>query len=444
MNLAFFLVVLNLFKLLIARFFPLIGDEAYYWLWGKHLDLSYVDHPPLIAYLYRALTFFLGDSELVIRLGAITLVLLISLFVYLTAKELFGQKAAVRAVLVFNLLPLFFGGGMFLVPQTLLFLFWTLSFYLLVKIIKTQKCYLWYLLGVTAGLGLLSDYIMILFFAGVGLYLLLDPKQRFWLTKKEPYLGVIISFLIFSPVIYWNISHHFPSLFYHGERAKAFNFSNILYFVLLQMVLFTPPLFLTTVAKQIKTDLLGIFSTVVFLPFALLSPFVMIGGHWPATAYLPSIVSSDRLKKFAFRFTLIFALFVNTSTLTYYLFLYPTPKEIVPNSHLAEYLKNLPPKTTIVANNLGLAALITFYGKTKVYMPPGKHPQYDLWGKPKLHQGDNVLYFALADSQMLEKLKPLFNKVTADPHKRIFTKDADIPNKTEIFYGESFKGGILP
>jgi hypothetical protein len=24
-----------------------IGDEAYYWLWGQHMALSYFDHPPL-------------------------------------------------------------------------------------------------------------------------------------------------------------------------------------------------------------------------------------------------------------------------------------------------------------------------------------------------------------------------------------------------------------
>ena len=46
-----FLVAINLFKLVAAPFFPLIGDEAYYWLWWQHLDLSYVDHPPMIAYV---------------------------------------------------------------------------------------------------------------------------------------------------------------------------------------------------------------------------------------------------------------------------------------------------------------------------------------------------------------------------------------------------------
>lgn len=435
---------MNLFKLVIARYFPLIGDEAYYWLWSRHLDLSYVDHPPMIAYVNYILTTLFGNNEFAIRLGAIGIVLIISWIIYLAGRELYGEKAGAVAAVVFNLLPLFFGGGMFLVPQTLLFLFWALSFYLMVRIVKTGKQHYWYLLGISAGLGLLSDYGMILFLVGVGAYLLFNREQRHWLTRKEPYLGALLALLIFSPVIFWNISHNFPSLSYHGERANIFSLQNILYFLLLQIILFTPSLFVATVMKLGKTDLSGIFSGVVFIPFALLSPFVMVGGHWPAAAYLPSVLSVSHLKKWVFRLTVIFALIINALAFTYYLFLYPVPPGLSPNRELQRYIHNQPQRTVVIANNLGLAALVAFYGKTEVFMPPGRHPQYDLWGKPKLKPGNNVLYFALNESEIAGKLKPLFNKVTIDPQKRIFTKDADIPNKTEIFRCEGFKGGIIP
>ena len=29
----------------------LLGDEAYYWMWGQHLSWSYFDHPPLVVRL---------------------------------------------------------------------------------------------------------------------------------------------------------------------------------------------------------------------------------------------------------------------------------------------------------------------------------------------------------------------------------------------------------
>jgi len=51
---------------------PLIDDEAYYWLWAHRLDWSYLDHPPLIAYLI-ALTIRVGDSELWVRASPLLL-----------------------------------------------------------------------------------------------------------------------------------------------------------------------------------------------------------------------------------------------------------------------------------------------------------------------------------------------------------------------------------
>jgi dolichol-phosphate mannosyltransferase len=183
MHLAAFLLALNLFKLYAARSFPLIGDEAYYWLWSKHLDLSYVDHPPMIAYFNTLLSFLFGDNEMAVRLGAILIVLLVSWIIYLTAKELYDKKAATAAVIIFNLMPTFFGGGMFLVPQTVLFLFYSLSFYFLVRLRKTGRPVYWYLLGISTGAGLLSDYVMGLFVIGTFLLLLLD-KDLTWQLRS--------------------------------------------------------------------------------------------------------------------------------------------------------------------------------------------------------------------------------------------------------------------
>ena len=177
-----------------------------------------------------------------------------------------------------------------------------------------------------------------------------------------------------------------------------------------------------------------------------------IGGHWPATAYLPAILLCARDKRWVIGATIFFALLVNALGFTYYLFLYPTPdelkgKEFTINRELPEYLKTSAPKsgkTFYLANDLGMIGLISFHGKARAYMAPGRLRQVDLWGKPELKKGDNVIYFALNESELPVKLKPLFRKVWVDPQKRIFTKDADIPNKTQVIHGESYLGGILP
>ena len=33
---------------------PLVPDEAYYWVWSRHLAGGYFDHPPVVAYMIRA------------------------------------------------------------------------------------------------------------------------------------------------------------------------------------------------------------------------------------------------------------------------------------------------------------------------------------------------------------------------------------------------------
>ncbi len=456
MYLALFLVAINLFKLLTARSFPLIGDEAYYWLWSKHLDLSYVDHPPMIAYFNFILTSFFGDSEFAVRIGAILIVLLVSGIIYLTAKELYDKKAAAAAVIIFNLLPTFFGGGMFLVPQTVLFLFYSLSFYLLVRLRKTRNAIYWYPLGIAAGFGLLSDYVMGLFVIGTFLLLVLDKDQRFWFAHKEPYIAAVIAFIIFLPVVIWNLRLGFTPFFYWGGKMGVTPRvgDNLLNFFGLQMVLYTPVIFIMTFYNLLRAKdlLMRIFSGIVFVPFLLISPIMNVGGHWTSTSYLPAILDSQRAKKFSIGILLFFALLVNILGFAYYLFLYPVPaelkgKEFTINRQLPGYLKEISPasgKTYYFANDLGMLGLVAFHGKVATNMAPGRLRQVDLWGQPKLAPGDNIIYFALNETPLFKKLQPLFNKVQIEPRKRIFNKDANLSNLTQIFICRGFKRGVIP
>ena len=45
-----------------------MGDEAYYWMWGQHLSWSYLDHPPLDAWLQAVIAAIFGWSNLSARL----------------------------------------------------------------------------------------------------------------------------------------------------------------------------------------------------------------------------------------------------------------------------------------------------------------------------------------------------------------------------------------
>lgn len=465
-----FLIALNVFKMFIARYFPLIGDEGYYFLWSKHLDLSYFDHPPMIAYINFLLNLAFGNSEFAIRLSAIATTLTISLMIYKIGEELFNRRCGIISAVIFNLLPTFFGGGIFLVPQQLLMLFWVISIYLFIKIIITKKSRYWYFLGVSAGLGLLSDYVMAAFFLSTGFYLLLNRAQRFWFFRKEPYLAALVSMLLFSPVIIWNIKYPLSTVFYWGAKMGMPSniFDNLIYFFGLQMLLYTPVVFGLTMAflfyyfyksyQEQDQDILLLccLSVPLFLVFFLLVPVAKVGGHWLAAAYLPAIIFLGAAAKRNFTIlvssTLFFVILVNSLVFIYFIFLYPTPaelkgREFIVNQQLSWYLKEVTPpkgKTYVLATNMGLAGLIAFHGKTEVYMAPGRIKQFDLWGKPDIKKGDNLIYFALNEEHLGNALKPLFKTATPDPQKRIFTKDSDIPQKTIVFICQEYRGGNIP
>ena len=458
-----FLIALNAFKLWLARFLPLLGDEAYYNVWSKHPALSYVDHPPMIAWLHGLTNALSGQSEFGIRCMAVILILISTWLIYLTAKEAFGKKVAVASAVLFNLIPTYLAGGMFLTPEQPVIIFWLLSMYAAVKIIKAHEAKYWYLLGLGIGLGLLSKFPMLLFLPGLLIFLLLSKEHRYWLTKKEPYLAIILAFLIFSPVIVWNISHHFPSLAHHGARLGSPNYlNNILYFLVLQFIMFSPPLFIFTVTRlrltpDVSPDatvkLITLTSIIPFLIFLLVSPITLVGGHWTSIVYPGMIILlchdlvtnyPNPLRKFRIIANLIIIILINALFIGYYSFLYPIPEDFKGKAYTINY--NLPKYIQeakvdyVFSNQMGVASLVAFYGKTEVYMPKGMWRQFDIWGQPELKKGDSILYFAFDESDAEKRLKPLFGSVKLDPQNRLFTKDSDIPIKTKVYIVKYFKG----
>jgi hypothetical protein len=231
---------------------------------------------------------------------------------------------------------------------------------------------------------------------------------------------------------------------------------NLLNFFGLQMILYTPPIFIMTIYLVFKerweNALLKLYAGAVFLPFLLISPIINVGGHWPSASYLPAILDLYRSKKTTIGLILFFALLINVIGVSYYLFFYPVPdslrgQEFTINAKLPGYIKATTPQTGqtfVFANDLGILGLVAFHGKTKVYMAPGRLQQVDLWGTPKLQKGDNIIYFALNETPLVTKLTPLFKRVWLEPRVRLFNKDADLPNKAQIFHCQGFKGGSLP
>lgn len=466
MFLALFLFFLTFLKLWLSRYLPLLGDEAYYNFWSKHLALSYNDHPPMIAYIHWLINHSLGQSEFSIRLAAIFCILLSSWLIYLIGKELFGKQIAATSAVLFNLIPTFMAGGFFLTPEQPLVFFWLLSTYFAVRLFKTQQKLYWYLLGVSLGLGLLSKYPMLLFLPGLILFLILSRENRHWFKQKEFYFCLLIALAIFSPVIFWNFQQGFSSFSYHSGRVGSPHYlDNVLYFFALQILMYSPFMLFLIIRnlfsdffKNVKSQeniplLLSCLAFASFVPFLLISPFTMVGGHWTSIAYLsliPLICAQyyPQLKKPRIWINLAIIIIINILFIGYYAFLYPIPKELkgqeyAINRKLPDYIKSAK-VNCVYANQMGLSSLVAFYGKTDLYMPEGLWKQFDIWGRPALKKGDSLLYFVFDNPQIRNRLTLIFKTVEIDNQKRLFFKESNFPEKIQIFICRDFMGGTLP
>lgn len=285
-------------RLFWASVLPLLGAEAYYWEWSKNLAWGYFDHPPMIAGLLAASTGIGGDSVFTVRLVPAVLSLLTTIVVYRLGKEMFGTLTAVIACAVLQFIPFFAGASALATPDAPLLFFWVLTVYCLYRATQNGDSRWWFAAGIALGLDLMSKYHAILLVPATFLYLLSSPQLRLWFFRKEPYIAVGLALLVFSPNLIWNLTRGlqtFEFLLVKRHGAPEVSFGHILHFFGGILLLLSPFFALTLVAstpmlvrKAWNDSRYALLMATALFPicfFGVLSPFVSIGGHWPAVGY---------------------------------------------------------------------------------------------------------------------------------------------------------------
>ena len=211
----------TLFRLIYINIPNLAPQEAYYWNYSRHLALSYFDHPPMLAWLIFIFTHIGKQSEFFVRIACVLISAGLTYLSYLIGESLFDRKVGFFSALTLNSILIFSLGAIIATPDTPMILFWILSFYFFSRLILTQKKKWWYLLGISTGLALLSKYTAIFIVVSVFLYLLFSKHNRKWLLSKEPYLALILTIFIFSPVIIWNAQNNWASFLFQSSRRAG-------------------------------------------------------------------------------------------------------------------------------------------------------------------------------------------------------------------------------
>lgn len=305
-NTIVFVGLLSLWRVYLSSTLQLHPDEAYYWLWSRHLDLGYFDHSPMVAYFIRLTTIF-SQSELWVRFSGILVSIIISVLLWHLALQMFSSiKTASAGVILLNTYPLTMSGSIVVTPDVPSFLFCSIALFFFWQIVRTKKYFYWYLFGISFGLSLLSKYTAILLAPCIFLFIIFTDERK-WLKTIHPYLSFIAGLVLFIPVIYWNSRHNWISFnfqFGHGLGGQSFSIGRVMEYIGGQLLVAGPFIWIAGMfagivyifQKNKEKLFLSLVSIPIILFFAFSSMKKLAGPNWPAFAYFTfSIIAAKYL-----------------------------------------------------------------------------------------------------------------------------------------------------
>jgi 2-amino-4-hydroxy-6-hydroxymethyldihydropteridine diphosphokinase len=259
-NLFFALVLCALVRYVFATFIPFGNDEAYYWDWGRHLQMSYFDHPPIVSWMARVGQLLGFTSSTLAGRFVVPVVHFVATWTLLRITEismgrfLFAKEQKLFLLLT-QLMPVFSLGGLMLMPDVGLIVFSMLAIWhlLLIENQLTLNIRDGALQGILWGCAGLSKYHAAVMAFGVFLCLLV-LRRRSLLKDAGFYLALILLGLaVASPVFYWNYTHDYISFKYQGSKGLNTAIQPLLAArtVLLELV-FLGPLFVFTLYRWLK------------------------------------------------------------------------------------------------------------------------------------------------------------------------------------------------
>jgi 4-amino-4-deoxy-L-arabinose transferase-like glycosyltransferase len=434
----------------------LMPQDAYYYLYGQNLSLSYFDHPGMIGYILRVFTEIFGQSIFTIKFAdfvitSLTIIAFYKLASYFLSKEK-QQRAFVLLASTIFISILSFNST----PDVPLLLFWTLSIICLYKAIFEEKKWFWILGGITMGLAFNSKYTALLLQIGLIAFLIFSNKYRKLFLSPWFWASLLISVAITFPVWYWIYQNDFASFaFQSSERTSSiteFKFSSKYFFGAIghQMFLLVPVLFLICITftykyikralfkfkiPKAKTLFLLAFFIPTFVGFFSLTPIYWVKLNWMMPSYITGIILAGmfitkKLLKVQVIFSIVFHVLFSLQIL-FYLVPIKSDDTWVGWKELAietEKIQDIYPNTFIFSNdNYKTSACLNFFMEDKVYAQ-------NIIGLPALHfdyLGDNLSALNYKNGIFIDSDKRFKDDKLKDTHNPLLDKYFDSVKELE-------------
>ncbi len=295
-NAIIFTLVVAAIRMAVAWFYPLLPDEAYYWVWSRQLSMGYFDHPPMVAWLIKMGVMALGNSHVGVRLFFVILSAATGLLTYLLIKDLADERQGFHGLLAGTAALLLGIGGLLAVPDVPLIFFWVLGLFAGIKALKKPAWWLVY--GIALGGAMLSKYSGIFLLAAPLAYTL---TRRKFLASGFWWMGLGVAILIFLPNIIWNAGHDWVSFVYQAGHGlgKSWSPSGLIKYILDAALVNSLLPFIFLIWGMIRARRKLMEPSILALTVSFLIPFALFWiasargpaeANWPAPAYINLVV----------------------------------------------------------------------------------------------------------------------------------------------------------
>lgn len=374
-------------KLFAGALLPMTADEAYYWTWTHHLDFSYFDHPPMVAwFLALGKPFeFLGQA---VRWPAIFLGHLVPLIWWQILRKKMDSQKTFFWLILFFLCPMTGMGGIVVTPDLPLLLFWSLALFSFFKCLESSSWKNPALLGFWLGLGFCSKYhIVLLPLSLLPLLSFKDFRQRFPLRFFP--VVFLVGALSCLPVLSWNYQHDFISFVFqirHGLSEPTFEARWPIEYVTGELLLLFPLVVWAALRRpRLREEWVFAATAVVPLGFFFLTSFkASTELNWPLMAY-PSVfaLACLRIGKKSLWAAGIFWGAIQLAALTAVLFpvQFPLHGKLTEPQKIRELTSLTEEGPPLFTTTYQLASSIWYNSKKPVYKLAGvnRFDMFDLW-----------------------------------------------------------------
>ena len=199
------LVALTCYRLWFITQIEMVPDEAYYWLWSKHLAASYRDKGPGVAWVIAMGTEVFGHTVFGIRFFAVMLSTATSALLFLLARRLYNDCVALWCLLLATVIPMFAIGSLLMTIDSLSVFFWAWAVLIFWKAIHRDNLSDWFWLGLAIGAGFLGKFTNGVQLMCVGSFILWSKEHRPLLFSRK--IGVMLAAFGLSvlPILWWNM-----------------------------------------------------------------------------------------------------------------------------------------------------------------------------------------------------------------------------------------------